>query len=765
MAVDVLEAPTRAVPAGTGPRTPSRQGKPEPVPWRVSLALLAAIAITTGGLHVVLRDRSWWMLVVFIVAAVLGASAATRYFTARRILPPLAGVAALLGLVTLLFAPGSALLGVVPTLGTLDSYGLLFAEAGESIYRQAIPATADWPIIFVLCLGIGAIAVVCDLVAITLRLPALAGVPLLVILAIPALTARNITDPFVFVLSAAAYLLLLVAGRPRRQPGLAVGIGAAAIIGALVMPIVLPGIDATPGNTVPGLSTGVNPVLGLGDDLRRASERDVLDYTTESGDAHYLRLVTLENFTGAEWAPTDLEVDTANTVDGFGPVPGLSAEVPRSPENTVVDVGNLSSRWLPMPYPPREVSGLDNDWFWEPNGFSVSSTNDTARNQRYRVESLLVQPTPEQLLAAGTTVPSELEPYLALPDDLPTVISDAAVGVADTANSNYEKALALQEYFRSDAFEYSEEAPVEGDYDGTGMDVLATFLEVRAGYCVHFASAMAVMARSLDIPARVVVGFLPGTPLLRDGDVSYEVTTHDLHSWPELYFEGIGWVQFEPTPGRGELGDYADVSVDGVPAPEAPDATAPGAAPVPVPSVSAGETPDAGLDDAGTGAPDLDAQGNSPGLALALVLAALLSLLPAIVRTAQRWRLGARIAAGRASAIDGWTETLRTAVDLRLPVATTQTPRAAAGTMGGGESLLRLLDAVENEGYAAAAVTDRRELARDVEGARAAMFAAAEPRMRALALFYPASLWRRIAHPLSGTDAAQLAARHAPARD
>ena len=133
---------------------------------------------------------------------------------------------------------------------------------------------------------------------------------------------------------------------------------------------------------------------------------------------------------------------------------------------------------------------------------------------------------------------------------VPATVVAAAQEVAGDAATSWDRALALQNWFRtSGGFVYSEEAPVEGGYDGSGLDVLGEFLDQRSGYCVHFASAMAVMSRLLGIPARVAVGFQPGTPeTLDDGTVRWTVTTHDLHAWPELYFEGVGWLRFEPTP-------------------------------------------------------------------------------------------------------------------------------------------------------------------------------------------------------------------------
>src|SRR5690606_14718609 len=127
----------------------------------------------------------------------------------------------------------------------------------------------------------------------------------------------------------------------------------------------------------------------------------------------------------------------------------------------------------------------------------------------------------------------------ALPEGLPSIIAETAFHAVGDAPSRYEQALALQEYLRSGDFEYSEETPVEQGFDGNGMDAPEVFLSVRSGYCVHYASAMAVMARVLDIPSRVAVGTLPGSSSKRTlADTRlFSVSTSDVHAWPELYFE------------------------------------------------------------------------------------------------------------------------------------------------------------------------------------------------------------------------------------
>jgi hypothetical protein len=78
------------------------------------------------------------------------------------------------------------------------------------------------------------------------------------------------------------------------------------------------------------------------------------------------------------------------------------------------------------------------------------------------------------------------------------------------------------------------------------MEPIRNFYETRRGYCVQFATAMIMMARAQGIPARMAIGFLPGEAV---GTAKYIVKASDAHAWPELFFQGYGWLRFEPTPG------------------------------------------------------------------------------------------------------------------------------------------------------------------------------------------------------------------------
>ncbi|WNB87551.1 transglutaminase domain-containing protein [Cellulomonas sp. ATA003] len=142
-------------------------------------------------------------------------------------------------------------------------------------------------------------------------------------------------------------------------------------------------------------------------------------------------------------------------------------------------------------------------------------------------------------------------------------------------------------------------------------DAVWDFIGTRTGYCVQFATAMTVMARTLGIPARLAVGFLPGTP---DDTGRFVVTGRDSHAWPELYFPDAGWIRFEPTPAvqTGAPPRWADpfANVDLTDpelaepgAPEPGTVPLPSTAPVPAPGTTVGTEDDgSGLVPVGVGA-------------------------------------------------------------------------------------------------------------------------------------------------------------------
>jgi hypothetical protein len=174
---------------------------------------------------------------------------------------------------------------------------------------------------------------------------------------------------------------------------------------------------------------------------------------------------------------------------------------------------------------------------------------------RYGVTAIDKDLQPEQL--RFVSAPSgDLWPLLSVPGGMPALVGDLAAEVTAQARTPYDKALALQRWFTTDGgFTYSIGVP-----GGSDADYLASFLTERFGYCEQFAASMALMSRTLGIPSRVIVGFTQGR---EQPDGSWLVTARDAHAWPELWFDGIGWVRFEPTPRADstlQAPEYAPVS-------------------------------------------------------------------------------------------------------------------------------------------------------------------------------------------------------------
>jgi transglutaminase-like putative cysteine protease len=713
--------------------------------WRTSLVVLLALLVTIPGLHTILVGTAWAVQLSLVCGLVLGAAAITRSVTRIAFMPPIVGAVAFLGAMTAFFAPDTAFLAVIPTTDTFAVFAQLLQKAALSIQQQTLPANADVGITFVMCLGIAAIALAADIAALVMRAPALVGIPLVVLLSVPPYIQPHSADPVTFVLAAVAFLVLLRIGSRRGQGGLSFGLGAAIVVISLVASFALPATVDQTGDSASGtFGTGVNPMLSLGNDLRQGTNRTVLTYSTNSGDAHYLRLVSIGDFAGTNWSPDLSVTNRKNTVASIAPAPGLSPAVKTVKGSTTVRVSTLTSRWLPLPYPTTGVKGLVGDWYWDSNGHAVSSTDRTSEGQQYTATDLRVAPSAEQLLATGSTVPAGLGRFLAVPKGLPGVIAQTARSAVAGATTNYEKAVLLQAYFRDGDFQYSETAPVAKGYDGTGGQVIAKFLKAKSGYCIHFASAMAMMARTLGIPARISVGFLPGHVVSGTGaDRKYEVDSHDLHSWPELYFAGVGWTRFEPTVSRGDVPSYANGVDSSTTDPTVASGSNPGtsatrsAAPV----VPATVVPTAGPVASGSAS---RATRSASWLWLMLIVIAAASLLPAAVRLIQRRR---RLADGSVTA--AWTEVVQSATDVGRPLSETMTPREAVARLAEGapeaqaEQLALLLDSLERERFGRGAVL-QRETTRDIRPVVAWLLASARPGTRIRAYLYPPSLWSRI---------------------
>ncbi|WP_432013345.1 transglutaminase TgpA family protein [Streptomyces cucumeris] len=560
----------------------------------VRLAICATLATVAAGCALLpLVDASGWLVQAVLLLAVQSAvGVAARRVPLARPLTLVAQALTSLVLLTLVFARGQALGGLLPSPQALHEFTLLLRAGADDVGRYAIPAPLTDGIRLLLVGGVLVIGLVVDALAVTYRSAAPAGLPLLALYSVAAGLSDDSGDWLWFLVAAAGYLVLLLAeGRDRlsqwgrvfsggaRHPGGAPPSGLAGAGGgqtlaavrngrrigvlalgiALAVPAALPSLDGglldqknggSGAGSGGGTISAVNPLVSLQDSLNQPENKEVLRYRTSSQTTQdlYLRIVALDKFDGTSWKSSERHVtdvpDQIPAPSGLGPSVRVS-----SIDTTITAADWYAQNWLPLPYPASRVE-IDGRWRYEPEGRTlVGDRGQTTRGARYRVSSLLVEPTAEQLAGAPTPPRRLLREYTEVPESLPPVVSRTARQVTKGADNTYQKAVKLQDWFAvNGGFRYDTQVQ-----SGSGSAAIVRFLKQKEGFCVHFSFSMAAMARTLGIPARVAVGFTPGTTQA-DGSVS--VGLKDAHAWPELYFEGVGWTRFEPTPSRGTQPDY-----------------------------------------------------------------------------------------------------------------------------------------------------------------------------------------------------------------
>ncbi|WP_378146683.1 transglutaminaseTgpA domain-containing protein [Cnuibacter sp. UC19_7] len=741
--------------------------------WLSTLFVAVGVGVALFGLSPLLQGIGWWFSTMAMVVLVLAVSAVLRAVGASELAAVVLSAVVWAVVVVALYA-ASTLWIVFPTLSTLSELSADLAAARESIAVQAVPAVADEPITQLLVMSIGLIAIVTDALATGLRKPALSGVGLLAVLAIAPFIREPSPQVGIYLLVGLAYLGIIwtssrIGGtavrrrepRAGRNPLLAVVIAGATVLATAVLPVITPGLTESSldkdqaGNLFPSVySAGIDPTIQLGRDLRRSTPVLSLTYSTTGESAEYLRMVTLGDFTEGAWHPEEGDDLVPYAAQQIGTPAGLAPDVPTQSERTEVSISALRTDWLPMPFPATQVEGLPTGQWQLSSGLSTLTASEfDTRGLTYAVSSVDVQPTPEQFAAAGSSVPADLDRYLQLPDVLPAIIGDTARSVTASAATNYDRAVALQEYFRSSLFTYSLSSPVAGGYDGDSADMIAAFLEAKSGYCVHYASAMAVMARVLGIPARIAIGYAPSQTAngTRDGVTTYDVYTDQLHSWPELFFEGIGWVPFEPTPGLDftppdySLPDYATSGTGDSAAVDRDPATLPQA------TQTARGQDDVG---GGTTAAAVSAAETARGWITAglITLAVVVVVLtPFAVRTLIRRRRFTALRGSPHPATIAWMELEDSLDDERFSRSPTETVQSLAERLIAdrrvpADRVRRLAASVEREQFAAPGRIDadsRTVIASDLEAVLKSLADDATASERALARLVPLSLWRR----------------------
>jgi transglutaminase-like putative cysteine protease len=542
-------------------------------------------------------------------------------------------------------------------------------------------------------------------------------------------------------------------------------VGAIAIGVAVIVPVVIPGLHSGWfGTHRSGTGTGIgiggsgsdsiSPIVSLKRDLTLSKPEPLFTYTTTAATPDYLRLLSLDTFDGNEWTASSVTSpeDTRTTL-GIQPLSGVTI-APTSVTHTDVSVSSvLHESYLPVPALPTDIK-VHGDWLFNPVAADVYSlSGDTAR-LNYQVSSDVLSPTTTFL---NSVVESPADPVVAqysrAPSDVPSSIVETANAIVTAAHAQtaYQKAVALQDFFTTNFVYDVSTAP------GEGYSALLSFLNDRRGYCEQFAATMALMARIEGIPARVDVGFTPG---VREGSSNtYQVTTADAHAWPELYFPGAGWLRFEPTP-RSDGQAAAPAYTQNVPAPAASTS--------PTPASSAVSSGDPALNNnqghhvnavGATGSTTFAQRvGRWPWgkiLVGALVLIALAAA--PLVRWWRRRRRWSAATDGRDRAHAGWRELGDDLRDLGLPwTGESDTPRRAAADLlatrrlddgAARTALLQLSRAEELARYAAGTTAvEGFDPRADVGTVSRALYDSASRRRRLTARFAPRSSFRYLGH-------------------
>ncbi len=257
---------------------------------------------------------------------------------------------------------------------------------------------------------------------------------------------------------------------------------------------------------------------------------------------YYWRGRTYDYFVDGQWYITGTSLVDYSPADTI-PV-SANPEASSGPARFIFSTGELTYSLVYAPAQPiwlsRQGSTLNLPTDGSEEVVSWYAYPALLAGETYQVDAILNNPNTGQLSEAGTEYPAWVtDKYLQLPEDFSSKISELALEITAGLDNPFDRASAITRYLREN-IEYVDAVPQAP----RNQDPIEWMLfENKQGYCVYYASADVLMLRSIGIPARLAVGFAQGE---RSGD-EFTVRRLDAHAWPEVYFPGIGWVEFEPT--------------------------------------------------------------------------------------------------------------------------------------------------------------------------------------------------------------------------
>ncbi len=271
----------------------------------------------------------------------------------------------------------------------------------------------------------------------------------------------------------------------------------------------------------------------------------------------YWRGRVYDRFSNGKWSATgtqneDFSPDAPMLVDEEQPRANFTFKVGEQPVTLLFEPARTI--WISRPGVSVHAPAVEDE-----DILSWKASPGLLPGESYRVQSVLSNPNVEELRAAGAEYPQwVLDRYLQLPNDVSPQITALAAEITADAETPYDKANVVTRYLREN-IEYAPSIP-EPPFNADPLEWV--LFKYKKAYCVYYASLEVVMLRSLGIPARMAVGFAEGAATGRDisGEENdlpdttiYTVKKINAHAWPEVYFPGIGWVEFEPTGNQAPL--------------------------------------------------------------------------------------------------------------------------------------------------------------------------------------------------------------------
>ncbi|HEY2044056.1 MAG TPA: DUF3488 and transglutaminase-like domain-containing protein [Jatrophihabitans sp.] len=668
----------------------SRNPASDQVVAAVTGAVAVGVVLTMLPLRSIFTDWSWLTTSILCGLPYWAITIGFRSRSEPKWWHSLLGLAASLLVLLWVFVPQHLGFGVLPTPASIDDVRALVNGAREALRDEHAPVQSTAALRLMTASAMVLLVVLTDVLGILLRRPLLAAAPLLEVLAVASATSSSAASPLWFAAAAAGFLIILVAGTRLQDrawgpsvDGSAGRLGGArrmavtGIVAALVVPLLLPSVSVNllaraahhdgPGGGPGGNGSGqiqLNNFASFSGSLKLSKPQDLLRVQVSSGQVpYYVRQEILDHYTDSGWSPSlsSSAISGTSLADQNFPIAPDTAQTNAAPYSTIdarITILGLGGNQLPLLANPQQLDPIGNG-VWDDQTATVQQV-DLKRGMSYRESVRQPNPTPSELRQApdftSSGDPAVDQRILSVPT-LPAEVTDLAARITSGLSSEYDKANAISDYFTNNknGFVYSLSATASDS-----RTALVTFLHKKQGFCQQYAGAAAVLMRAAGLPSRVVLGYSHPTP---DNSGSFTVTTSDAHAWVEVYFTGIGWVPFDPTPFAGP--DIARA----VALPWATHAVSPDGSTKDVPSTGASRS-NRTLENPGgaAAAPTLSGNGRANGWqSPAIVLGVLLFLIvasagPQFVRRRQRRRRLAR-ARSTGSPEPLWQELAASAAD------------------------------------------------------------------------------------------------------